>query len=92
MSPDALGWRLSPAFDINPSVDKNGLALNIDTDNNELNYSLAQDVGEFFLLDKAAMKKILDEVRSVVRNWRKEARTAGIPVSEQDRMSAAFKV
>lgn len=86
------GWRLSPAFDINPSVDKNGLALNIDTDNNELNYSLAEDVGEFFMLDKAAMKKILDEVRSVVRNWRKEARTAGIPVSEQDRMSAAFKV
>lgn len=86
------GWRLSPAFDINPSVDKNGLALNIDTDNNELNFSLAQDVGEFFMLNKAEMKRILDEVRSVVKNWRKEARAIGIPAGEQDRMSAAFNV
>lgn len=86
------GWRLSPAFDINPSVDKNGLALNIDTDNNELNFSLAQDVGEFFMLNKAEMKRILDEVRSVVKNWRKEARAIGIPAGEQNRMSAAFNV
>jgi len=27
------GWKLSPAFDINPSIDKNGLALNLDMDN-----------------------------------------------------------
>jgi len=87
-----LGWRLSPAFDINPSVDKNGLALNIDTDNNELNFSLAQDVGDIFMLDKAAMIKILDEVRNVVKNWRKEARAKSIPAGGQDRMSAAFNV
>ncbi len=30
------GWLLSPAYDINPSTEKNGLALNIDIDNNAL--------------------------------------------------------
>ena len=35
------GWILSPAYDINPSVEKNGLALNIDMDNNLLDFDLA---------------------------------------------------
>ncbi len=30
------GWQLSPAYDINPSIDKDGLASNIDTDTNAL--------------------------------------------------------
>jgi serine/threonine-protein kinase HipA len=42
------GWRLSPAFDINPSTEKTGLALNIDMDNNALNFDLAKSIGEFF--------------------------------------------
>src|SRR5579863_66826 len=32
------GWRLSPAYDINPSIDKDGLALNIDMSDNALDY------------------------------------------------------
>ena len=36
------GWILSPAFDINPSIDKQGLALNIDTSNNALDFDLAK--------------------------------------------------
>src|SRR5690606_13467584 len=30
------GWRLAPAYDLNPSIDKDGLALNIDMENNLL--------------------------------------------------------
>lgn len=45
------GWKLSPAFDINPSVDKHGLALNIDSHNNALSYDLARSVGEYFQLN-----------------------------------------
>lgn len=46
------GWVLSPAFDLNPSVDKDGLALNIDTNNNALDFELAKTVGEYFRLKK----------------------------------------
>ncbi|MGB3080027.1 MAG: HipA domain-containing protein, partial [Saprospiraceae bacterium] len=42
------GWILSPAYDINPSVDKHGLALNIDSHNNALDFDLAKSVGEYF--------------------------------------------
>jgi len=85
------GWRLSPAFDVNPSIDKHGLALNIDTDNNALDFDLARSVGEFFMLDRTAMDKILNEVRFVVSDWRKYANSISIPKTEQDRMAPAFR-
>jgi serine/threonine-protein kinase HipA len=85
------GWRLSPAFDINPSVDKHGLALNIDTDNNALDFDLARSVGEFFTLDRTSMDRILNEVRYIVSDWRKYANAIGIPKTEQDRMAPAFR-
>ena len=84
------GWRLSPAFDVNPSIDKHGLALNIDTDNNSMDFDLVRSVGEFFMLDRPSMDKILTEVTSVVRDWRKYATAIGIPKPEQDRMAPAF--
>ena len=85
------GWRLSPAFDVNPSVDKHGLALNIDTDNNALDFDLARSVGEFFMLDRAAMDKIHYEVKFVVSDWKKYANSIGISKTEQDRMAPAFR-
>ena len=53
------GWLLSPAFDLNPTVDKDGLALNIDTDNNALDISLAKDVGAYFQLTDKEMNAII---------------------------------
>ena len=85
------GWRLSPAFDVNPSIDKQGLALNIDMDNNALDFELAKSVGEFFMLNTDMMSKILTEVKSVVKEWRKYANSIGIPKTEQDRMTPAFR-
>ena len=85
------GWRLSPAFDVNPSIDKQGLSLNIDTDNNALDFDLAKSVGEFFMLDIDTMDKILAVVKSVVSDWRKYANSIGISKTEQEMMSPAFK-
>ena len=34
------GWVLSPAYDLNPSIEKESLALNIDMDNNALDFDL----------------------------------------------------
>ena len=84
------GWRLSPAFDVNPSIDKQGLALNIDMHNNALDFDLARSAGEFFMLDKSSMDKIITEVKIIVSDWRKYANSIGIPKSEQERMTPAF--
>jgi len=86
------GWRLSPAYDINPSIDKEGLALNIDMDNNALDIDLARSVGAYFRLGKKEMDIIIDEVKSGISGWKKIATEVGIPRSEQTLMAAAFKV
>jgi serine/threonine-protein kinase HipA len=86
------GWRLSPAFDINPSIDKFGLALNIDMDNNLLDLELAKSVGPYFRLKEVEMNSILDEVKSAIYGWQKLATQINIPRSEQLMMSSAFKI
>ncbi len=90
LTPD--GWRLSPAYDINPSTDKNGLALNIDTTDNTLSFELARSVGEYFQLNLKQMDKILFEVLKVRDQWRKIAGRIGIPRNQQEVMAQAFQM
>lgn len=85
------GWRLSPAYDINPSVDKEGLSLSIDGEDHSLDFDLARSVGEYFRLSKPEMDKILKEVLTAVKNWRRVATANGIPRAEQEEMAAAFR-
>ena len=86
------GWIVSPAYDLNPSIDKDGLALNIDMNNNALDYDLARSVGEYFRLDKKQMDKIIQEVLAAVSTWQKVSKQIGIPSKEQSLMSKAFNV
>ncbi len=86
------GWELSPAYDINPSVDKDGLAMNIDTDNNALDYGLAKSVGAYYRLSDREMDAIIHEVLTAVSSWREVAIKLGISRGEQELMQGAFRV
>jgi serine/threonine-protein kinase HipA len=85
------GWQLSPAYDINPSIDKDGLSLNIDSDSNALDFDLAMSVGEYFQLKETEMVAILSEIKAVVKSWKAEASKIGISKAEMTLMSSAFK-
>lgn len=84
------GWVLSPAYDLNPSIEKNGLALNIDMDDNALDLELAKSVGIYFRLNDAEMNTIIREIKNAVSNWQNIASEIGISRSEQELMKAAF--
>lgn len=86
------GWELSPAYDINPSVDKDGLAMNIDTDDNTLDYGLAKSVGAYYRLSDGEMDAIINEVMAAVSQWRSVAAKLGISRGEQELMQGAFRV
>ena len=86
------GWILSPAYDLNPSIDKDGLALNIDMDNNALSYDLAKSVGIYFRLNESQMNTILEEVLTAVASWKEIAIKIGIPNKEIQLMQKAFNV
>lgn len=84
------GWVLSPAYDLNPSIEKNGLALNIDIDDNSLDLDLAKSVGIYFRLNETEMNSIILEVKDAVRNWQNVATEIGIVRGEQELMKTAF--
>ena len=85
------GWKLSPAYDINPSVNINGLSLNIDLENNDLDIELAKNVGLYFRLNKIEMNTIIKEVVDSVNNWPIIAKKIGISRNDQELMQAAFR-
>lgn len=85
------GWILSPAYDLNPSVEKEGLALNVDMDDNALSLELAKSVGIYFRLNEPEMNSIIDEIKNAVRNWQNIASEIGISRGEQEMMKHAFQ-
>lgn len=86
------GWILSPAYDLNPSIEKDGLSLNIDMDDNALSFDLAKSVGEYFRLSENEMNAILSEVLAVVKDWKTVAKRIGIKNVEIELMSGAFRI
>ena len=86
------GWRLSPAYDINPVTPANGLSLNISDNDNSLNYDIALEVIDFFQISKGQAIKIRDEVLASVAEWRPVASAIGIGRNEQRLMDPAFNL
>ena len=84
------GWRLAPAYDINPNPSGTGLTLNIDEFDNALDYELALSVTDWFSLPLPDARKILSDVRKVVARWAAYAQGAGIPRAEMEIMRPAF--
>lgn len=86
------GWKLSPAYDLNPSVEKQGLHLNITDTANALDYKLAFEVIDFFRLGSDEATRIYDEVLRAVKGWQDVAKGLGISRGEQLLKQAAFNL
>ncbi|WP_445772563.1 type II toxin-antitoxin system HipA family toxin [Shewanella sp.] len=86
------GWKLSPAYDLNPIVGKKGLHLNITESDNALDYQLAFDVIDFFRLTQIEAMQIYDEVLNTVKQWQQVAQRLGISRAEQTMKEEAFNV
>ena len=89
LQPD--GWKLSPAYDINPDPSGTGLSLNISDVDNSLNLDLALEVAEYFRLGNDEAKSIVDAVTNAVTRWRDVAGNLGISRCEQEAMAPAFR-
>jgi len=86
------GWKLSPAYDLNPIVGKHGLHLNISDTDNALDYQLAFEVKDFFRLSQEGATQIYDEVLNAVKHWQQVAKRLGISRAEQAMKEPAFNV
>ncbi|MFV1985048.1 MAG: HipA domain-containing protein, partial [Thiohalomonadales bacterium] len=86
------GYLLSPAYDINPVTPAGGLHLNINENDNSLNYDLAMEVIDFFQLSEENAIKIKSKVLASVSNWVTVATKTGLSRVEQQLMAPAFNV
>jgi len=89
----SLGWRLSPAYDLNPvprDIKARFLSTNISLDDSTASIELAMEVHEHFGLDTQEATRIVSEVKTAVAGWRQEAIRLKIKTSEIDRMASAF--
>jgi len=88
------GWRLSPAYDLNPmpvDIKPRILSTAINEDDATASLPLAMEVAGYFGLNAANAKVIAKEVGKSVSGWRSEALRHGIKKTEIDRMASAFE-
>ncbi|MBN6152692.1 HipA domain-containing protein [Xanthomonas sp. AmX2] len=71
------GWRLSPAFDVNPNPNKDAHVLAIGLDDPTPDTRLLLDTCAYYRLSKAQAGDIIEQVRTAVRGWKEEARRCG---------------
>jgi serine/threonine-protein kinase HipA len=86
------GWRLSPAFDMNPVPHAQGLKLNISQADNALDLDLARSVAPYFRVSVRDAEAIIGRCLTVVRQWRTIAAHVGVRARERDAMAAAFRL
>ncbi|THF64807.1 type II toxin-antitoxin system HipA family toxin [Pseudothauera nasutitermitis] len=84
------GWRLAPAFDVNPNIDKAEHVLNIDDVDNRPGLETVLSTAAFYGLDDVQARQIVDEVVMVVDRWQDAARRMRISGADIDLTAGAF--
>src|SRR5579863_8062641 len=88
------GWRLSPAYDLNPvpaDIKPRVLTTAIDLEDRTASLDLAFEVAAYFELGPKEAQKIAAEVGRAVARWRREAAKLELTAAEINRMASAFE-
>ena len=79
----AKGWTLSPAYDMNPTLNEYQSLL-ISSTTNKSDLSILFDTCEDYMINFKTAEKIISEVVEVVKEWRELAIRLGISKSEMN--------
>lgn len=85
------GWKLSPAYDLNPT-NMTTQSLLISSSTNESSLDALLDACEAYMIDKKEAETIIQEVKRGMKNWRTTANQCQIPKSEQERFAKRFEM
>ena len=86
----ATGWRLTPAFDVNPNPDKDIHALAIDAQDPAPSSETLRQTAAYYRLSAVQADRIDQEVRAAIADWQHHARQLGLPALEIDLMQAVI--
>ena len=79
----AKGWILSPAYDMNPTLNEYQSLL-ISSTSNKADLNILLDAYEDYMLNRKTAEKIISEVMEAVKGWRELVVRLGISKREMD--------
>jgi serine/threonine-protein kinase HipA len=85
------GWRLAPAFDINPSPEKLEHALALDGHLRIPELPIVRETAPFYRLSQTRADNVIAEVAAAVSRWQTAARDADVSRDEIERLAPAFE-
>lgn len=83
------GWTLSPAYDMNPTLNEYQSLL-ISKSSNKADLEILLNSCEDYMLSHDTALKIIQEVTSVIKDWQILATKLGIPKSEMELFGGVF--
>jgi serine/threonine-protein kinase HipA len=86
----ANGWRLAPAFDVNPNIDKAEHVLSIDDVDSHPSLETVLATAQFYGLFAYRARQVIEEVASAVDGWRDASRRAGIAAADVELTAGAY--
>lgn len=84
------GWRLSKAYDMNPSVKKSEHVLGIDEGLHEPSLANLLETSIYYNLDELGALKVIEEVLAVVATWKDRAKGLHIALADVTEMEHLF--
>ena len=82
---------LSPLYDVNPNSDGTGLSLNIDENNNSLDYDLVISTAPYFGIKKDEASKIVTSTKEIITQWKTIAQSFGLTRQNIADMEKCFR-
>jgi serine/threonine-protein kinase HipA len=84
------GWRISPAFDVNPIPTSSEHALALDERDHTPSLDMVRQTAVYYRVKPDLAERILRELHEAVEPWRNVAADAGIDRDEIEMMADAF--
>ena len=86
----AEGWRLAPAFDLNPTPRKPEHELSLDGAIHRGDLDVLRETAPFYRLSGPEAQVIIDEVGAALATWRDTVRALGLGSAELDVLEDAI--
>lgn len=88
---ERTGWRLSPAFDMNPNPNRQDHVLTLDGERATPNLDVVRASADYYRLDARSADRIIHEIQDVLTGWESAARSLNLPRAEIARMRTVIQ-
>lgn len=85
------GWRLAPAYDMNPSTEKDSHILAIDDASTEPDLDTVLSTAELYRVTPAQAHADLERLQKVLNTWQQKAKRLGLSTEDRAELETCFQ-